>query len=247
MQVSGIERRGMRRGSWQKGCLITLAVVMALLLALGVTGWVMRKRLMAMTMNTTAAAMVDNSTLSSDQKVRIKRKVSLLMAEYENGKLTIEQLAEATRSVAQSPFFPLALIRAAETMYVGKSGLTKEEKGQAKIEIARFSRGVADDKLVVEDVRSVMAYISTPHGPNAYELKQTVTDVELRKFIEELKTKADKAAVAQDVTEFDLATEFEKAIDRGLTSQGATPVTPPAAPEKAPAAPGPESPEKKGS
>jgi hypothetical protein len=58
------------------------------------------------------------------------------------------------------------------------------------------------------------AGVTTQNGN--FQLKPTVTDEELRKFISDVKEKADKAQIAENVPEMNIAEEIEKAIDAGL-------------------------------
>lgn len=217
--LRGIQRPGMRRGSWMKGCLIAAAVVVVLIIAGVITLALTWKSITAGLVNSGTTAIVDQSSLPADQKTRIKNKIKSVTDDFKAGKIPTERFGHVMEAVAQSPLIPLAVMAGAEAKYFPKSGLTAEEKAQAKTEVDRFAHGVASEKLNLDDLRAALAYISKPSSGNNFELKDSVTDDELRKFITELKTKADKAEVPASVPELNIADEVEKAIDKGLAAK----------------------------
>lgn len=224
---------GLRRGGWQKGCLIAFVVVLVLAIGLGVTAALTWKRIVASGMNTAANAMVTQSALPQDQKDRILAKVSGVTTDFKDGKVSMRQVGMVMEAVVESPLIPLAVMAGVEAKYFAKSGLSADEKAAAKVAIQRFSRGVADQKLTMKDMSDAMGSISTrtsvvtttSGGTSSvqvssqqgnFQLKPTVTDKELRKFIGDVKEKADKAQIAEEVPEMNIADEIEKAIDAGL-------------------------------
>jgi hypothetical protein len=228
------QNTNLRRGSWQKGCLIAFVVVMVLAIGLAVTAALTWRRIMASGMNSAANAMVTQSALPQDQKDRILAKVSGVTSDFKDGKVSMQQVGMVMQAVVESPLIPLAVMAGVEAKYFAKSGLNADEKAGAKVAIQRFARGVADEKLTMDDMGSVMAPISsrtsvvttstsggaaragvTTQNGN-FQLKPTVTDEELRKFISDVKEKADKAQIAENVPEMNIAEEIEKAIDAGL-------------------------------
>ena len=205
-----------RRGGWQTGCLIALAVVAILVVAAVVTAFLTWKRFLALGINTATEKIVATSGLPQDQKDRILTKVHGLTDDFKSGKITSQQFMDLAQSVSTSPLLPLGIALAADKQYISRSGLTDAEKELGRVSVRRFARGMVDGTLHEDDMHVPMAYISTMKGPNQYELKKTVPDEDLRKFIKELQKRADKAGVTQDAPDINVADEVEKLIDKGL-------------------------------
>ena len=126
---------------------------------------------------------------------------------------------------------PLAMMMAVQEKYFKTSGLTEQDKADAHKAIQRFAHGVAAGKLKFDDLAKAMDPLSiksssssttvtttgtTTTNRNNFQLKPKATDEELRTFIADVTAKADKAEIAQDVPEVNIADEVEKAIDAGL-------------------------------
>jgi hypothetical protein len=205
-----------RRGGWQTGCLIALAVVAILVVAAVVTVMLTWKRFAAMGINAATENIVASSGLPQDQKDRILKKVHGLTDDFKAGKITNQQFADLAQSVSTSPLLPLGIALAADKKYIAGSGLTDAEKELGRVSVRRFARGMVDGVLHESDMQAPMAYISKMKGPNQYELKKTVPDEDLRRFIKELQERSDKSGVAADAAEINIADEVEKLIDKGL-------------------------------
>lgn len=223
----------LRRGGWQKGCLIAFGIVMVIVIGLGITAALTWKRFAAMGVNAIATNAVTSSQLPQDQKDRILTKITGVTSDFKDGKVSFPEMMHVMESVANSPLIPLAVMAGVEAKYFAKSGLIADEKAAAKVAIQRFSHGVADGKLTMTDMSTAMDSIATrsstttvttssgsstttTSSQNNFQLKPTVTDEELRKFIGDVKEKADKAQIAEEVPEMNIAEEIEKAIDAGL-------------------------------
>jgi hypothetical protein len=210
----------LRRGGWQKGCLIAFVVVLVLIGAGIVTIMLTWKRMAAAGIVMGTEAMVQQSSLPQGDKDRIVAKVGKVADDFKSGKMSMEQFAKVMQSVMESPLLPLGVMTGVEAGHLAKSGLSAEEKEGAKAAMSRFARGVADKTLSMDDLKDPFKHIgsySAGPGPSQnFRLKEKVTDEELRAFVAALKEKADKAGVAAEVAPIDIATEVEKAIDEGL-------------------------------
>lgn len=215
---SGVERFGQRRGGWQTGCLIALGVAAVLIVATIVTISLTWKRMAAAGINVATENLVAQSGLPQDQKDRIVKKVHGFTDDFKAGKITSQQFAELAQTVSDSPLLPLGIAMAANEKYFKTSKLTDEEKAAGLTAIRRFARGVVDEKIKPEEMQTAMTYISTVKGHNSYELKKSVPDEDLRKFIAEVKDRADKAAIPEDAADINVADEVEKVIDKTLAT-----------------------------
>ena len=223
---------GLRRGGWQKGCLIVFVVVLVIAIGLGVTAALTWKRLFSAGVTAGVTQVVNTSQLPQDQKDRILTKVTTVTDDFKAGKVSMQQFGRVFESVFEGPLMPLTMMMAVEEKYFKKSGLNEQDKSDAKVAINRFARGVADGKLKFNDLMASMDPLSTKSSntttsvgsggaavvssSNNFQLKPTVTDEELRTFIADVKAKADKAEVPAEVVPINIAEEIEKSIDAGL-------------------------------
>lgn len=226
----------LRRGSWQKGCLIAFVVALVLVIGLGVTAALTWRRMVAASVTLGVTEMVKASQLPEEQKGRIMTKVTAVTDDFKSGRITLRQFGHVFQTVAEGPLMPLAAMWGVQERYFAKSGLTEEEKTAAIRAIHRFSHGVAEGTLNMDDLNVAMKHVATGNGTMTvtrtssdgsvkkvttstgnFNFKPKVTDEELRQFIADVKAKADEAKIAEDVPELNIADEVEKAIDKGLT------------------------------
>jgi hypothetical protein len=207
--------------------------VLVIALALGITAALKWRSFAAMGINSIATQAVTTSALPQDQKDRILAKITGVTGDFKSGKISLEQAGKVLESVFEGPLMPLTMMMAVEEKYFKKSGLTEQDKADAKMAINRFARAVADGKLKINDLMTSMDVLSTKSSSNTttvtpggtttttshrndFQLKPTATDEELRTFIADVKAKADKAEVPAEVPPMNIAEEIEKAIDAGL-------------------------------
>jgi len=120
------------------------------------------------------------------------------------------------RNLGESPLFALAMVYGAEKKYVEPSGLSDQEKKDARLALQRAARGVYEKTISQNSIQRAMDRISTA-GPNGErQLKERITDDELKAFLKDLKDLADKAEVPEEPFEVDIGEEFKKAVDKAL-------------------------------
>jgi hypothetical protein len=225
-------RGSLRRGGWQKGCLIAFVVVLVLAIGLAVTAALTWRRIMAASVAMGVTQIVSTSQLPQDQKDRILVKVGTVTDDFRAGKVSLKQFGEAFESVLDGPLMPLAVMMGVQERYFKTSGLSDQDKAEAHKAIQRFAHAVAAGKLKTSDLMKSMDVLSaksssttttvttdgttTTTNNSQLRLKAKVTDEELRAFIADVKAKADKAEIAEDVSEVNIAEEIEKSIDAGL-------------------------------
>lgn len=204
-----------RRGSFLKGCLIAFAIALVLAVVAGVV--VIRKwRSIAVSFaKGPLIAQINSSTLPSEQKTRLTNRIDSFTADWADRKITDEQFGKTMENIAEGPLMPLLLMWGAEKKYLAPSKLTDAEKAEAERSLQRFARGVIEKVIDKVEIKRVMAYIEVPSGGN-HQLKNVLTDDELRKFLSEVKAQADKAKVPDEAYTPNIADELDKAIDNGL-------------------------------
>lgn len=207
---------GVRRGSAWKGCLIAVVVMLLIALGIGVfvamswRGWV------SGVIRSASVQAISESSLPQDQKDRLTVRMTGLTDQFKDGTLTFEQIAGIMESLQQSPLLPLAMVYGSGEAHIGPSALTTEEKAAATRSLARFTRGVLEEKIPATAIDDVLVSVTT-RGPNGQlQAANTVTIEQLRSFIAAAKAQADDAKVPDEDFQIDIAAEVDKVIDRGL-------------------------------
>lgn len=212
-------RRGgvaFRRGSALKGCLIAVVVMLLIALALGVFVAMSWRGWAGGFVQSVSTQAINDSQLPQDQKDRLTTRITGLTDQFKDGTLTFPQIAGIMESLQQSPLIALAVVYGSGEAHIGPSALTTEEKAAATRSLARFTRGVVEEKIPATAIDDVLVSVTT-RGPNGQlQPINAVTIDQLRSFIAAAKARADDAKIPDEDFQVDIAAEVEKVIDRGL-------------------------------
>ena len=108
------------------------------------------------------------------------------------------------------------MVTAADKKYLARSGLSDAEKAAGRETIRRFASGAVEKKIDKAGIDAAMAHISDIEPNGHVQLRQTVTDEELRKFLAEAKLQADKAGIPDEPPMIDAAAEFKRIVDEAM-------------------------------
>ncbi|MEQ8850521.1 MAG: hypothetical protein RIB32_01915 [Phycisphaerales bacterium] len=224
-------RGGTRRGGALAGCLIALGVVLVLLIAGGVfvalnwRGWT------AGAMESGLVTMVEDSDLSNTEKSEVIVEVKRLTSAFRAGDVTVEELGRIFEELAESPLLAAVVVYGTSKEYVDPSGLSEEEKAQAKITLSRLTRGAIEEKITFEELEAVLEPMHAEPGANTgpdyridlgdgrrIELKppSETSDDDLRAMLANAAAKADEAGIEAAPSEIDASAEISQAIERAL-------------------------------
>jgi hypothetical protein len=244
-----------RRGGVLAGCLIALAVVGVLVVALGIYAAMNWRGWASGAMNTAVEKGLAQSSLPEAEKQEVLAVVTSFTDEFEAGDISMEQFAKVMEELSKSPVLPAMIVMGIEKSYITDSELTDEEKADGSKQLSRFVRGVSEETIsqtkiddVTEPIHAAMSdpkKVSIHAGNINLELKQPgdVSTEELRAFLANAKAEADAASVPDEKIEVDWSDELQLAIDKAL---GRAPALPAAEEKGAGEEPGenaPESPE----
>lgn len=154
--------------------------------------------------------------LPADQQTRINARIDDVAQQFKDEKLTVDEVVHIFEKIGQGPLMPAGLALVVKRVYIRDSGLSDEEKDAAEISIHRFVRGVIDESIPEAEREAVLDRISTMDPQGNRQFKETLTDDEVRAFVDAAKQAADDAGVAEDVPEINFADEFDKAVDEAL-------------------------------
>lgn len=203
-----------RRGSGcRTGCLISVLVVLALILIVAFIvvrnwrGWV------AGQMTVAFDAMLEASDLPAQEQLEVKEQLTRVTDAFREGRISGDQFGQILQQLAESPLMASLIVTVAETKYLSKSGLTEEEKGAGRQNLGRFVLGLNNGDIDEQVLDEVMAPIADRNSDGGWDLRDEVSDDQLRVFLATVKTKADEAEVPVEVEPIDPSEEFRRIID----------------------------------
>ncbi len=213
-----------KRGPWF-GCLIGCLVVLGLGVLVAVLGgvWIANnwKGMAAGGMAMGIKAEVDASELAPDEKAQVKVEIDRFADSMSDDQTSAEEVAQFMQVFAQefmeSPLMGTIMLSAAEQEQIDKSGLTDEEKAEARVALQRLLRGMLDRDIAQGDADAAAGHIAIRQPNNRWRLKQTVSDEELRAFTTDAKKAADDANVPEQPGPFDPSDEVKKVVDSALS------------------------------
>lgn len=215
--------------SWLTGCILGCLVfaVIALLLTGLAAIWISRnwKAWTASTVSQGIKQTIATLDLPPQEKIEVMAEVDRAAKAFADGQMSGEQAAKLLTNIVKSPLMTVMLAAAADKKYIAPSGLNAEEKVAANVTLQRFARGVFDDKISEATYESVMKNIATKHS-DRWELRDKVSDDELRKFLAEAEQAADDADIEENPPQIDPSDEIKRLIDQALSNSDSN-VAPP--------------------
>lgn len=212
------------------GCLIVFVVV----LVLGViAAWWAYKNigtLAASLGSTFAKELINQTELPADEKADINVQIDRLATAAKAGKVSGNQIEAFFTELVESPLLTTLVMSVIDKKYITPSGLSDEEKAEARVTIQRFMRGAIDKKITKAQMDKAMEPVSTKDRNGNFQLKDKVTDDELLAFLTNAKADADTAGVPAEVPAVDPSDEFKRLVDKTLEEGAVDPAAEKAAP-----------------
>jgi hypothetical protein len=197
------------------GCLGVLVVAILLMVLLAV--WVARNaRDWAANLGEQAlTGAVGEMELTDEDRAEVQSQIARVADEFRRGDVTVEELGELAEKLATGPVATMGVIRFAMEHYIEPSGLSDEEKEQAKRTLRRFGRGFVEGQLDGADFQEISSPIMVHEG-NRHRLKDRdqISDDDLREFLKGCGEKADGAEMPDEPWEFDLGDEVRRVVDQ---------------------------------
>ena len=208
------------RSNWVPACLVgcLLMFIVSVLLCAGTAWYVFShaKRIASNLAREMIVSVVEESDLEVEEKQAIVAQVNRVVEQYQSGKITTEDLGRIMEELAESPLMGAILIKSVEAKYIDPSGLSEEEKADARVTLQRVLRGMYEEQLDPDDLQTAMDYVSYETSDGQRQLKNQVSDDELRAFLQECELRADEAGVPDESYEVQISEELKRAIDRAL-------------------------------
>ncbi|UUO04461.1 hypothetical protein M4951_13780 [Blastopirellula sp. J2-11] len=198
------------------GCLVVILLIFAVFCAGGVYLYMNAGTFVAQIAKSVGHQMIDETDLPEEQKVGMKEQIDRLADGYVDGDISQEQLEQIGTNISKSPVISAIPVIVVETLYIKKSGLSDEEKADAKKQLNRVAHGMFEDKITSEQLDPAMEKIATKDENGKWQMRNPLTDEELKSFVGEMKTIADENEIPDEDFNIDIVAEFKKAIDDAL-------------------------------
>lgn len=199
-----------------KGCLIALVIILILgalttwWVATSWRGWVSSGASQGINQ------LIEDSDLPPAEKDELKAESKRVTDGIADGSISVEQLSRIMTGVIESPLMPMFMVKAVEAQYLDKSGLSDEEKAEAKVTLERYASGLVSKQIPQESVDQVLVHIADKDANGEWKMREQVSDEDLRKFLAAAKEQADAANIPEDVEPIDPSEELKKVIDNVL-------------------------------
>jgi hypothetical protein len=208
-----------RRSKWANcliGCLVVAGIAILLMVVVGI--WVAKNiRGWAADLGSQAINQgVDASDLPPQEKVEVKQQADRVDKAFRDGRISMQQAGTIVQKVMQSPLMPILVVGAVDKHYFERSGLSEDEKSQGRVTLKRFARGVIDKKIDEKGIDKVMSHVADRQSNGSWQLRQHVSDEELRAALAAAKADADDAGIAAQPENIDPSDELKKIIDESM-------------------------------
>ena len=214
-----VEEPVRKRSAWQTcliGCLGVLAVVVVLAIIAGF--WISRhgREWFAGFGSKLINQGIDASDLPPQEKLEVKEQVDRVAKAFGEGQISNEQAMAILEKLGKSPLMPSIVVMGVDRQYLDRSKLSDEEKAEGRTALKRFARGMFDGKIKQKGIDSVMAHVADRQPDGQWELRETVSDEELRAALSEAKAQADAADIPPVPEDIDPSDEVKRIIDESL-------------------------------
>lgn len=198
------------------GCLV--AFILMALIVCGI-GYYIATNIKTLGVNFIAGALtqvIDQSQLPEDQKVGMKEQIERVSTGYKSGEISDEQLGKIFENLNESPVISAIPVIVVQAAYLQKSGLTDEEKAEAKKQLDRVAHGLFEKTITPEQLDPAMEKIAHRDAEGKWEIEDEVTDEQLKEFIAEITKISDENNIPNEDFKVDIVAELKKAIDNAL-------------------------------
>ena len=207
-----------RHGGILQGCLIAVAIVFILLVAvlvfvvMNIRGWA------AGVMQAVSEEAIKQSDLPETEKPEIIAIFDEFANSFKDGDVTWEELFEVFKDPDKSPVIAMGVVMQFEGAYVGASGLSDEEKEAAKLTLNRTAQGLASGALDWDQAGDILEPVTVHDDDGGHTLlgPSKATDDQIREVIALASAAVEEAGITDEYVEIDLSEEFRKHIEDRL-------------------------------
>jgi hypothetical protein len=206
--------------NWLVTCLIGCLVIVVVGIALAALAfyWLSQnwRGLTSDAMTAIIGGAIDATELPAEEKQEIKAQVERLARAFRDRTISDEQMAQIGQAIMESPLVTTIIVSTIDRAYFENSGLSDEEKADGRKTLQRFLRGSIEGTIDRDSMDAALAHVADRQQDGSWQLRDRVTDEQLRSFLAAAKSKADEANVPAQPAEFDPSDEVKRIIDEAL-------------------------------
>jgi hypothetical protein len=203
------------------GCLWTLAVLLVVV-GVGIYWAMMHGREWFANQGAEAIKQgIQAADLPEEEKDELGVEIDRVATAFGKGQLTLEQVGGIMEMIAESPLAGTIAVAVADSKYFSVSGLSDEEKEEGRHTLRRFARGVIDGKIPEAKRDEVLSHIGQQSDDGNWQMRERLSDEELREFLAAAKAEADAAMIEDQPPDVDLSEELKKIVDQALAGPDA--------------------------
>ena len=206
-------------------CLIGCGVVSLLvLLACGGTVWwvsVNAKRIATDLIAGVLKESIKQSQMREEDKQAVVAQIDRVADGFKQGKINEQELGKIMEGMAKSPLMMVLIVYGVTYDYINRPGQDADVKVEAERTLQRTARDTAQGTIKEEDLKKPFSSIA--EDPNQQvqpgqppQPKQQLTDEDLKKFLEDLKTLADEKAIPDEPYELNVGKEIKRIVDEAV-------------------------------
>ncbi len=197
------------------GCLITFGIFSMLCAGAGFYTYYNFRKFAGSLAREAMVQTIESSELPAEEKTAIIVQIERVVEAYENNEISNQELGEILQDLAESPLIGLIMVQAVEANYVIPSGLSPKQKSAARRTIMRVLRGAIEETIEKNKIESLSEHFMTGVEGNR-QLKQRLSDTELRAFLAAAKEMVDVAEVPDEDFELRFSDRIREIVDKAL-------------------------------
>jgi hypothetical protein len=203
------------------GCGITGLVV---LLLCGGTVWYVTSNFKNIAVNlvaSTAKKAIEDTKMREVDKKDVIAQIDRVAEGYKKNQINEQELGKIMEGMAKSPLMMVLIVYGVTYDYINRPGQDADVKAEAERTLQRIARGTAEGTIKEEDLKKPFSSIA--QDPNQQvqpgqppQPKQQLTDEDLKKFLEDLKTLADEKEIPDEPYELNVGKEIKRIVDEAV-------------------------------
>lgn len=203
------------RGWRVAGCGCVMAVLLAGMLLVGggvfmAMNW---RSILIMPLRHAMVQSVEQMQLPAEQKQGVIQEMERVFSSFRAGEITPDRMRRIASEVQDHPVFAIGVVHLFKTTVVQNSGLSEEEKSQARKHLVQLSRGLYEERIAWRDLSSLIEPLADAEqkDPTAGD-----RDAQIRQVMERVQQQVQVAGIPEEQFQVDMVAETRRLVDRLL-------------------------------
>jgi hypothetical protein len=172
--------------------------------------------------NMAAVEMMDQFEIPAAERDAAMVPVREFTEKVKKGEVSTEQIGAVAKAFVEGPAFAAIAARGFDAKYMKKSSLGADEQAAGRTTLSRFAHGISSGAVphaALEGLKDIVTVSGKgADGKDDVDLKDALTDDEVRAALAHMKSSADGGGVEQREFAIDLPAEIRSSIKKGMSS-----------------------------